>query len=171
MFSSCSFESERQNNNEFLPVTDIEYPKELELEIVKIQNLLRKHNKPLIKNLIIRYSSNKTFDYENEARGLCIKVNPTPIIYLLEKDWIGESAKSKDIQELSLIHLIGHCVYNLNHNEKVTTHKEEGKAYKHPTSLMVSRFSWQNFSPYFLEKKKQEYQIKIVNNFFEKEIN
>lgn len=156
---------------EFLDtISEIDAPKELRPMIENLQNLLIQNNKPKITNLVIRFSSNKTLDYENTPRGFCLRVAPTPIIYLYEKDWIGKKAKSYDAQELSLLHLIGHCVYNLKHQTQTTTFKDNHKQYQHPVSLMYSNFNWAKFSPSFLEKNQHDYQKKLIVRFVEKEI-
>lgn len=165
----CDREPDREK--EFLEtISEIDAPTELKPSIEKLQNLLIQNKKPKITNLVIRFSSNKTLDYENNPRGFCLRVAPTPIIYLYEKDWIGKKAKSLDAQELSLFHLIGHCVYNLKHQTKTTTYKDGHKHYQHPISLMFANFSWSKFSPSFLEKNQQEYQQKLISRFVEKEI-
>lgn len=151
-------------------ISEVDVPKEILPIFEKLQKQLVQNKKPTINNLSIRYSSNKILDYENDPRGLCLKVKPTPIIYLLERDWLGKKAKPAFNQELSLYHLIGHCVYNLKHQPHSVKFKEDEKIYTHPTSLMYPSFNWGKFSPKFLEKNQTDYQQRLLNNFVENEI-
>lgn len=167
--ASCS--EDPTTDEEFLEkISTIDAPKELSPTLNKLQTILEKNKKPRITNLVIRFSANKTLDYENEARGFCLRVAPTPIIYLYERDWLGEKAKPRESQEMSLIHLIGHCVYNLKHEVRTVEFKDNNKTYHHPISLMYSNFNWGKFSPHFLEKNQDEYQEKLITHFVTKEI-
>lgn len=168
---SCDSPTSKPEEAFLTKIEKIEAPKEVAPIIEKLQKKLQQYKKPPISNLIIRYSTNKNFDYENEARGLCVRVPPTPLIYLFERDWIGKKAKSKKMQELSLIHLIGHCVYNLPHNDKTSSFKEQGKTYFHPYSVMHPNFNWNKFSPKFLEKNQDEYHEKLIDRFAGLDIN
>lgn len=168
-FISC--DSDRATIHEINSSKDhLEIPSEIRDVFDRLQYNLKSSHKRIIDNLSIRFSTNKSLDYENNPKGFCIKVMPTPIIYLYKKDWVGEKAKSIDIQELSLLHLIGHCVYNLKHNNKTIKYKDDSGVFQHYTSLMASNFNWQKFSPKFIEKHKTDFQKKLVHQFLNNEI-
>ena len=79
-----------------------------------------------IDNLIIEYSKDERSDYENEAKGVCIKSPSTPKIILYYYHWIYDPADglpnmqmSRFQREVSLFHLIGHCVFNKPHSNEM----------------------------------------------------
>lgn len=105
----------------------MQVPNELKDQVNLInQELTAYTSYPAINNLIIEYSADENLSYENEARGVCIKDTPTPKIILYRRDWLGSegigsfSAGMTEFQKnVSLFHLIGHCIFNKGHNNEM----------------------------------------------------
>ena len=135
---------------------------------------------PAIDNLIIEFTTDETLAYENEAKGICIKGNSTPKILLYRRDWFGDEGIGSPRlpatyfqQTASIFHLIGHCVFNLPHND--STHQlpnGTGPVFNAPDSYMNSNFKigsfgqWQEQAPQLMVGLKGEFYNSLVPNSF-----
>jgi len=97
-----------------------------------------------VANLIVEYSLDENLPYENLARGYCDRTGSTPRIILYKHDWVPMI--SRDItrnyyqRKRSFYHLIGHCIFNLPHNDETVRVRFGNVDFNYPDSIMHSNW-------------------------------
>lgn len=116
-----------QSNSQVQQSKIMQVPSELRDQVNLInQEIVAYTSYVPIDNLIIEYSTDESLNYENEARGVCIKETSPPKIILYRRDWLGSEGigsftvgMTEFQKNVSLFHLIGHCIFNKPHNNEM----------------------------------------------------
>lgn len=103
-------------------------------------------NEPEVDNVIFEYTDIDTGPLESPARGYCDRSESTPRIVLYRADWFGPYAGDSTMKKASFYHLIGHCVFEKEHNDERTYDSMSGKP-DGATSFMHSNFGYHLFPP------------------------
>lgn len=143
-------------NLEKLPNTPLGTTDKRELKIAaEVQSYFSSMNEYIIvylkgtsiTNLIVEYTDDDTKPHEGPARGYCDRSGSTPRITLYRPDWVGPNQVSDPMRTAAFYHLVGHCVFGKDHNNKTGTVNYPGVTYTPPVSFMHSHFGYHLYPP------------------------
>jgi len=97
-----------------------------------------------VDNIVFKYIEYDNGLLEMEARGYCDKTGTTPVVYIYKGDWSGPYAISNLQRTASFYHLVGHCAFNKEHDDRVDINSGRPYSFMHSNfkkSMFGSRYS------------------------------